>query len=65
MLGVGKVFFVFFVVTLAVLTALKRRLKLEGKVILWVTLVVAIIAAFGLKAPDIFNSLKNVPTKIG
>jgi len=38
LLGAGKVFFVFFVITLAVLTALKGRLNLDGKLILWVTL---------------------------
>ena len=59
MLGVGKVFVAIFFVTLGVMTWLRSRLGLEGKLVIWVVLVVSVIGAFGLKAADIFNGLKS------
>ncbi len=46
------------------MTLLQKRLRLKGKQVLWISLVVAILGAFGLKAPDIFNALKSFP-KLG
>jgi len=50
-----------FFVVLGILQGLRPRLGLSGKFVVWVSLVVSIIGAFGLRAPDIFNALKSVP----
>jgi len=61
MLGIGQYFLVAFFGSLGVMTLLQRRLRLSGKQVLWISLVVAIIGAFGLKAPDILNAVKSFP----
>lgn len=61
MLGVGKFFLAVFFGTLGVMTLLQSRLRLNGRQVLWISLVVGIIGAFGLNAPDIFNALKSFP----
>jgi hypothetical protein len=56
---VGETFFGFFAVTIGALTALRvRYLPLKPSQILWAGLVVAIISAFGLRSPEIFQVLK-------
>ncbi len=56
---VGWTFFAFFSVTLGTLTMLRKRyLPLTPPRILWAALVVAIIAAFGLRAPEILQVVK-------
>ncbi len=64
MLNVGRFFLVAFLGTLGVMTLLQPRLRLSGKQVLWISLVVGIIGAFGLRAPDILNALKSFP-KVG
>jgi hypothetical protein len=62
MLRVGRVFIVFFFVTLAVMVALRHRLAVRGTLVVWISLVVSIIGAFGLHAKDILEAVKSVPT---
>jgi hypothetical protein len=40
------------------MTWLKPRLGLDAKLVVWIALIVAVIGAFGLRAPDILNALK-------
>jgi hypothetical protein len=61
MLGAGRLFFALFFVAVGILTWTKTRLDLTGRTIIWIALVVAVVAAFGLRAPDILNAIKPLP----
>jgi hypothetical protein len=60
-IGVGKTFFALFFIALGALTWLRTRLAIGPRLTVWLTLVVAIIGAFGLRAPDILGALKSFP----
>jgi hypothetical protein len=60
-LDVGEFFVAIFFGTLGVLTLLAQRFRLAGRTIVWIALVVGIIGAFGLHAPDFFYAIKALP----
>jgi hypothetical protein len=56
-LAIGWTFFGFFVVTLGALTMLRSRLRLKPTLILWTSLVVALISAFSLRSIELLQVL--------
>lgn len=57
---VGMWFMLFFFLTFFVMTLLSRRLKLSGRLIVWISLLVAILGGFGLKSPEILSAIKDI-----
>lgn len=59
-IDVGKWFVLFFFLTFSVLSLSSKYLKLSGRLILWTSLLVAIIGGFGLKSPEILSAFKEM-----
>jgi hypothetical protein len=59
----GRTFFVFFVVTLGALTALRARLPIKPTLVIWTSLVVALISAFSLCSAELLQALADVMLK--
>lgn len=62
-LAIGRTFFGFFVVTLGLLTALRSRLPLKPTLVLWTSLVVALISAFSLRSAELLQVLAEFVQK--